>query len=164
MKNPDLGLPQGPLKLERLSLLNEIYWNVDNLRNLNISPFSKICSALNLTTHENRGREAFYRTVKMKLKQQTNPFGKKENKEQTKQYKTTDDILLNFKFVDHLDACWNPCISLVYETIFLRKLRVSLYTIHHHVFKYLFLSLLFGQKAILQFSLNQCKSWGYSHN
>ena len=41
----------------------------------------------------------------MKLKQQTNPFGKKENKEQTKQYKTTDDILLNFKFVDHLDAC-----------------------------------------------------------
>ena len=41
----------------------------------------------------------------MKLKQQTNPFGKKENKEETKQYKTTDNILLNFKFVDHLNAC-----------------------------------------------------------
>lgn len=102
----------------------------------------------------------------MKLKQQTNPFGKKENKEQTKQYKTTDNICLILSLLTILTPVeihvlvWfrNPCISLVYETIFLQKLRVSFYTIHHHVFKYLFLSLLFGQKAILQFSLNQCKS------
>ena len=40
----------------------------------------------------------------MKPKQQAIPCGKKENKEESKQNKTTENILLNLQFVDHLDA------------------------------------------------------------
>ena len=102
----------------------------------------------------------------MKLKQQANPLAKKKTKNKPNSIKRLIIYCLILSLLTILTPVeihvlvWfrNPCISLVYETIFLQKLRVSFYTVHHHVFKYLFLSLLFGQKAILQFSLNQCKS------
>ena len=44
----------------------------------------------------------------MKLKQQTYPFGTKENKEETKQYKTTDNILGIYCLISSLLTILTP--------------------------------------------------------